>query len=240
MAENWLRWHIGSVTDPKWRVVAQRASHAMSRNVTVGHVLSVWAAMLECASQASVRGTLEGWSDEDVGVGLDIPEAEITAIREAMQDKVLQGFDLTGWNRRQPKREDTTAAERKRQQRERDKVGQEQKSRSVTQRHDRGEERRVEKKEQKQDQETGAPAAGSRLPRDWSLPQEWADWAASERPEIDAQAEAAKFADFWHGKAGKDARKADWLATWRNWIRRADAPRRGRGGSGGDIFAVAQ
>ena len=33
--------------------------------------------------------------------------------------------------------------------------------------------------------------------------------------------EAAKFSDFWHAKAGKDAVKLDWCATWRNWCRNA-------------------
>lgn len=60
-AEHWFRWHHGTVNDPKWRVVAARASAKLSRNVTVGHVLSVWASMLECASQANPRGTLVGW-----------------------------------------------------------------------------------------------------------------------------------------------------------------------------------
>ena len=38
----------------------------------------------------------------------------------------------------------------------------------------------------------------------------------------------ATFADFWHAKAGKDACKLDWLATWRNWIRNQKA-------TGGDV-----
>lgn len=33
--------------------------------------------------------------------------------------------------------------------------------------------------------------------------------------------EAAKFADYWRAKTGRDATKADWLATWRNWCRTA-------------------
>lgn len=33
--------------------------------------------------------------------------------------------------------------------------------------------------------------------------------------------QAAMFADHWRSKPGKDGRKADWGATWRNWIRRA-------------------
>lgn len=75
-----------------------------------------------------------------------------------------------------------------------------------------------------QKQERGSPA-GSRLPADWSLPPEWREWAEAERPEVDPGHEAAKFADHWHAAAGAKGRKADWKATWRNWIRRADAPR---------------
>lgn len=44
--------------------------------------------------------------------------------------------------------------------------------------------------------------------------------------------EREKFRDFWLGKTGQNATKADWPATWRNWIRRAidDAkPGSGRG-----------
>ena len=46
-----------------------------------------------------------------------------------------------------------------------------------------------------------------------------------ERPDLsaeDVRREAECFADYWHAKAGADARKADWLATWRNWVRRAN------------------
>lgn len=120
----WFRWHHGTATDPKWQVVARRASHAMSRHVTRANVLAVWACMEECASQATDRGTLEGWCDEDVGAALDIDEAEVAAIHAAMCGKTLSddGKRLTAWEKRQPKREreDTTAAERKRAQRERE------------------------------------------------------------------------------------------------------------------------
>lgn len=119
-AEHWFRWHHGTVNDPKWRVVAARASSKLSRNVTVGHVLSVWASMLECASQANPRGTLVGWDAEDVGAGLGIDPDEVAAICDAMQGKTVDGDQLSGWNRRQPKAEDLRATERKRAQRERE------------------------------------------------------------------------------------------------------------------------
>ena len=59
----------------------------------------------------------------------------------------------------------------------------------------------------------------SRLPDDWTLPAEWAGWARNERPDLNPDAVAAVFADHWRAKPGKDGRKTDWLATWRNWVR---------------------
>lgn len=75
----------------------------------------------------------------------------------------------------------------------------------------------------------GAPppkALGKRLPDDWQLPQAWGEWALAERPDLDRDAVrriAAMFADHWRAKTGSDARKADWEATWRNWVRREKA-----------------
>lgn len=120
-AEHWFRWHHGTVTDPKWKTVATRAAKALSRNVTVGHVVSVWAAMMENASQAVPRGQLSNWSDEDIGNALDLPEEEVAAIRLGMQGKTLDSDALIRWNARQPKAEDPKAAARKQAQRERDK-----------------------------------------------------------------------------------------------------------------------
>ena len=75
------------------------------------------------------------------------------------------------------------------------------------------------------DLEATVPAAaqkrGTRLPTDWALPDDWRAWASSTRPDVDVSLEAAKFCDYWHAKSGRDATKADWLATWRNWIRNA-------------------
>jgi hypothetical protein len=33
-----------------------------------------------------------------------------------------------------------------------------------------------------------------------------------------------RFRDYWLAKAGAHARKVDWLATWRNWVRNERAP----------------
>lgn len=66
-------------------------------------------------------------------------------------------------------------------------------------------------------------ANGTRLPDDWELPNEWAEWAKAERPDLNPADVAAVFADHWRAKPGKDGRKTDWLATWRNWVRKERA-----------------
>ncbi|MCC8361604.1 hypothetical protein LK996_00710 [Lysobacter sp. A6] len=239
--EHWFRWHHGTVNDPKWQAVAARAGRTLSRKVTVGHVVAVWAAMLECASQATPRGSIATWVDEDVAAGLDMDEAEVCAIREAMAGKTHAGGALTAWKTRQPVREDASAMERKRVQRERERRDEG----SVTHGHESSravtlEEKREEEIRKKQEQELCASPTGSRLPTDWSLPDDWREWAQAERPELDIGVEGERFADYWRGIAGAKGRKADWLATWRNWIRNANAPRGMRGAVSGDVFAGAQ
>ncbi|TDS74392.1 hypothetical protein [Comamonas sp. JUb58] len=73
-----------------------------------------------------------------------------------------------------------------------------------------------------------APATATRLPDDWTLLKAWGDWALRERPDMtpeDVRREADCFADHWRAKAGANAKKLDWAATWRNWIRRSDGPK---------------
>ena len=63
---------------------------------------------------------------------------------------------------------------------------------------------------------------GSRLPLDWSLPDEYRHWSTGNLGWSATQAGeiAERFADYWHSATGKNATKADWFATWRNWCRR--------------------
>lgn len=65
---------------------------------------------------------------------------------------------------------------------------------------------------------------GSTLKADWVLPSEWGEWAMSENPGWSASAAlsvAEQFKDYWLANANqKNGKKADWFATWRNWVRR--------------------
>ena len=74
-----------------------------------------------------------------------------------------------------------------------------------------------------------APASrGSRLTLT-ALPDEWKTWAQTERPDLNPVATWDAFADYWRAKPGKDGLKLDWLATWRNWVRRERAAGPGPG-----------
>ncbi|WP_375628490.1 DUF1376 domain-containing protein [Bartonella sp. TT67HLJMS] len=60
---------------------------------------------------------------------------------------------------------------------------------------------------------------GCRLPTDFEPDYDFA--IAEGLPPERVKVEIAKFRDYWNAKAGKDACKTDWQATWRNWVRRA-------------------
>ena len=100
---DWCRlWH-DMPTDPKWRVVARKSGRPLTE------VLSVFTIMMVNASKSKERGTLDNWDDEDTGAALDMDAESVSAIREAMQGKVLDGGALAGWKKRQPKREDNSS-----------------------------------------------------------------------------------------------------------------------------------
>ncbi|WP_444945652.1 hypothetical protein ACJJIP_16700 [Microbulbifer sp. VTAC004] len=63
---------------------------------------------------------------------------------------------------------------------------------------------------------------GTRLPDDWQLTREFYDEAARVRPEVMHQIYdiAASFGDYWKSQSGKQGVRCDWLAVWRNWVRR--------------------
>ena len=65
-----------------------------------------------------------------------------------------------------------------------------------------------------------ALAPATRLPKDWQMSQEDFDFAMKINPRASPASIADNFRDYWIAKAGKDALKTDWAATWRNWVRR--------------------
>lgn len=125
----WLRlWH-DMPNDPKWRTISRASKQPIAL------VQAVYIHLLVDASQnvtkchdVSQRGHVTV-TIEDLASALDVDDEQIEAVLNAMQGRVLDGSKITGWESRQPKKEDLgnsetgakSATQRKREQREREK-----------------------------------------------------------------------------------------------------------------------
>lgn len=102
MANSWLRlWHE-LPNDPKWRTIAR-----ISKQPTAS-VIAVYIHLLVGASQSSKRGTVAP-NTEDLSSALDLSIDSVQGILDAMQGRVLDGENITGWDKRQPEREDSSS-----------------------------------------------------------------------------------------------------------------------------------
>ena len=135
MANDWLRlWH-DMPNDPKWRTIARVSGQPITL------VISVYVHLLVDASRNVTRGHADV-TLEDIASALDVTESEVGAVIDAMNGRVIEDGYLTGWEKRQPKKEDAgspesgvkSASERKREQRAREKLMAE--KADVTQCHD--------------------------------------------------------------------------------------------------------
>ncbi|WP_150117078.1 hypothetical protein [Arthrobacter sp. ERGS1:01] len=59
---------------------------------------------------------------------------------------------------------------------------------------------------------------GIRIPVNFSITAEMAQWASVNAPNVDFNLETIKFKNHWESKPGRDATKLDWVKTWHNWI----------------------
>ena len=170
---DWFRWHHGSVTDPKFQLVARKSKQALAS------VIAVWAFVLEQASASEERGTFGSIDGEAIDCLLGLEDGATDAILAAMGERGLveDGF-VSAWEKRQPKRErtDNTSTERSRAYRAKQHQAQQaddeqrhatpetegETPRNATQRQKkpRGEERREEDKEA-----NASVGSADRLPR---------------------------------------------------------------------------
>lgn len=72
-----------------------------------------------------------------------------------------------------------------------------------------------------------APAAeksakrGEYLPEGWMPPRAAVEALRAKYPGVDQRLEFEKFTDYWRAASGQRARKRDWVAAYRTWIRNA-------------------
>lgn len=138
---DWFRWHHGSVTDPKFQLVARRSGASLPE------VLAVWTYLLEKASAADFRGCFGEIDAEAVDCLFGLSDGATEAILGAMVDRKLIADEyIVAWDKRQPKRErpEDNSADRVRAFREKQRQSEQC---NATERHEtpRGEKRREEK-----------------------------------------------------------------------------------------------
>lgn len=97
---DWFRWHHGSVTDPKFQLVAKRSKAALSS------VIAVWAFVLEKASQSDQRGFIDFIDTESVDCLFGFEDGTTEAILAQFEERGLTSNGVvSSWEKRQPKRE---------------------------------------------------------------------------------------------------------------------------------------
>jgi hypothetical protein len=208
---DWVRlWH-DMPTDPKWRTIARKAGQRVGDVIAVFNFL-----MVDASRNATERGTIsEGFDPEDVATALDLDEADVRSIVDAMQGKVLDGKRLCGWEKRQPKREDSTSSQRKEAWKER--------QRNAAERD--GTQRNAPDTESETDIPPKAPRkrrAESKhlLPDDWRLPPiaeltPKAKECAEQWPQGTYEREGEAFECFWRSRRRM---MSDWRLTWANRV----------------------
>jgi hypothetical protein len=217
---DWFRWHHGSVTDPKFQLVAKKAG------ASTAEVLAVWACLLEEASMAENRGNPGEIDFESIDCLLGMEDGKAQAIYARMNERGLLTDDgaIEAWERRQPKREreDSTNAERQRTFRaKKNQVTPD--NASDSQKTPREEERRVEKK-------TPRKARGTSMPEGFEISERVWEW--SQEKGFGQQGVAANFEAFISYVKRKGATYADWDEALMTAIR--DDWAKVRGKPGGD------
>ncbi len=115
---DWFRWWHGTVTDPKFKAVARLSGQPLA------HVLAVWAALLEHASNVTLcnddvtRGDVTNVDCNALDAHFDFSDGVVQSILDALKERrmVVDGR-IASWQKRQPKKEDSSV-ERVRKYRE--------------------------------------------------------------------------------------------------------------------------
>lgn len=124
---NWCRlWH-DMPNDPKFRTIARLSESKTSDVISIFIHL-----MVSASANASERGRTQP-NAEDIASALDLDTERVEAVLEAMQGRVLESEHLTGWEKRQPRREDG-GAERARNWRENKKLEKSKENANATER----------------------------------------------------------------------------------------------------------
>lgn len=120
----WFKWFENTTNDPKFKLVARRSGQPLVS------VIGVWAATLERASEAKVRGDISGLIPEVLDCQLDLEDGSSAKILEEMEAiGLIHDGRVAAWDNRQGTRATSatsatakTSTERSREYRQRRKA----------------------------------------------------------------------------------------------------------------------
>ena len=93
---NWFKAHHGISTNPKWRLIAARSGKPVSA------VVCVWLYILDRASQADERGSIDGLDPELVDMVYEFEAGTAEAIMKAFVSKgLIEDGRVAAWDRHQ-------------------------------------------------------------------------------------------------------------------------------------------
>jgi hypothetical protein len=193
-----------------------------------GRLFRVWA----WAQNVSVNGHVSVRSLSVVDSHARLPGFGQAMAEEGWLRAENNGMLVPNWDRHLSKGAKKRALDRHRKNAERENKVQEKSASGADKKRTRGRDR--------VNSPTKVGENATRLLKDWQLPKPWGEWALTEQPSWDAahvRMVAAKFRDHWVAKAGKDGRKLDWEATWRNWVRNEGTKKNLAGGVIADTSA---
>ena len=94
MAYSWFRVYNGTINDTKWPRIARDARQS------VGTVVAVWFALLDCASRAYNRGSVSDFVPEDIDVFYGLEDGATGAVLDAlvMAGLITEDDYISGWH----------------------------------------------------------------------------------------------------------------------------------------------
>ncbi len=160
--------------------------------------------------------------DRKIAVKMGVQQRELDEIKRRLVEVGLIDENLVpfAWDELQFKSD--TSTERVRKFREKTTVKRPKRSRNVSVTRQETESETDTEAEREEAKASSARAKSKRLPANWMPDEVFAlrEGLSAEQ----AKREADRFRDYWQAQPGQRGVKADWDATWRNWVRKSIAP----------------
>ena len=219
MAGDWIKMRVDLATDPA--VISIASVLDVTEFEVVGMLHHFWSWADAQSRDGHASGVTKKWIDRYVhrdGFASELEKSGWLVVDDS-------GITIPNFDRHNGASAKTRALAKDRQQNKRVNSSREpsrnERDNSVTR-----EEKRREEKElpplspPSVESEKPKPTAArkTKIPSPFLLTVEMRTWAAESAPGVDLKTETEKFVDYWRAEAKT---KADWPATWRNWIRKA-------------------